>query len=292
MGCVANRDTRPLIPPATASAGRNRPRRTCRQPRTRRPRPSQARRPRADEWKSAPRRAAGSVRRGSVRHQRADDDGSRHCEIRASTRCHPKSALAGPTVCDLKSPHILVYLRPRLRLGDASTRRTEALRARSRHVPRGTHSPLPLRASSTRPVPRASSRRRVEPRLHLDVPFLLVFDKIREVLGGGDVADIHAALQALDHEFVGLGAGAEDADEGRVGVFRVARLGGLPVADEIPRVAGLVLGVIQVVDGDAVLAALREVLIDIATDASLGETDEEGARADDDGAGGGAPRGR
>ena len=160
--------------------------------------------------------------------------------------------------------------------------------ARSRHVPQGTHSPLPPRASSTRPVPRASSRRRVEPRLHLDVPFLLVFDKIREVLGGGDVADVHAALQALDHEFVGLGAGAEDADEGRVGVFRVARLGGLPVADEIPRVAGLVLDVIQVVDGDAVLAALREVLIDIATDASLGETDEEGARADDDGAGSGA----
>ena len=113
------------------------------------------RRPRADEWKRAPRRAASSVRRGSVRHQRADDDGSRQCEIRASTRCHPNSALAGPAVCE----HNILLAR-------CSSRRPRAARlrgcihvverkpsARSRHVPRGDADSPPPPRRGPRPDP-------------------------------------------------------------------------------------------------------------------------------------------
>ena len=65
-------------------------------------------------------------------------------------------------------------------------------------------------------------------------------------------------------------------------MFRVARLGGFPVADEIPRVPGLVLRVEQVVRRDAVLRALRHVFVDASSDARLREADEEHARAEND----------
>ena len=50
----------------------------------------------------------------------------------------------------------------------------------------------------------------------------------------------------------------------------------LPVPDEVPRVPGLVLGVVQVGGVDAVLGALGEPLVDVFPDASLREAREEG----------------
>lgn len=49
-----------------------------------------------------------------------------------------------------------------------------------------------------------------------------------------------------------------------------------PVTDQVPRVSLLVLFVVQVVGFDAVLCALGEVLVDVASDASLGEADAQG----------------
>mmetsp|Transcript_8936 Transcript_8936/g.37535 ORF Transcript_8936/g.37535 Transcript_8936/m.37535 type:complete len:241 (+) Transcript_8936:3928-4650(+) len=131
----------------------------------------------------------------------------------------------------------------------------------------------------------SSSRRKLlglDPVADGHEPFLLVRDERRRVVGGQDVGDVDALLLRLNRELRGLRARGQDADERRVTVFRVASFGGLPIADEVPRVSGLVLGVEQVVRRDPVLRALRHVLVDASPDARLREADEEHARAEHD----------
>ena len=55
-----------------------------------------------------------------------------------------------------------------------------------------------------------------------------------------------------------------------------------PVSDEVPSVTRLIFRVVQVGGVDAVLFALLEVPVDVASDASLGEAVAQGTKSSDD----------